>query len=92
MRMMEKERAEAREIEQIIGLPKNGLVDTMRSAVQDRVGRDLNVPWHKVQIPQYRQWKEAGFKADPEESKLVNISEEERERLLELSIGSALRK
>ena len=52
----------------------------MRSAVQGRVARDLNVPWHKVQIPQYSQWEEAAFKADSEESKLVNISEEERER------------
>ncbi|KAF7505226.1 hypothetical protein GJ744_001155 [Endocarpon pusillum] len=91
-KMMEKEKAEAREIEQIIGLPENGLVDTLRSSVQDRVARDLNVPYHKVQIAQYRQWKEAGFKADPEEFKLVNISEEERERLLELSTGSAFRK
>ncbi|ERF74564.1 hypothetical protein EPUS_00694 [Endocarpon pusillum Z07020] len=91
-KMIEKERAEAREIEQIIGLPENGLVDTLHSAVQDRVARDLNLPFHKVQILQYRQWKEAGFKADPEEFKLVNISEEERERLVELSTGSAFRK
>lgn len=93
MKMIEKELAETGEIEQIMGLPKNGLGSgTVRSAVRDRVAKDLNVPWHKIELLQYRQWKEAGFKADPEEFKLMNISEEERERLLELSIGSAFRK
>lgn len=93
MKMIEKDLAQDREVEGIIGLPENGLSgSTVRSAVQDRVARDLDVPWHKIDISHYGQWKELGFKVDPDEFKLENIPEQERERLSELSSGSALRK
>ncbi len=38
------------------------------------------MPWHEVELPQYRHWKQAGFKADSEEFKLVSNFGEERER------------
>lgn len=90
--MLERAGAERREIESIVGLPKNEYVGCVRYAVQERVARDLGVMWHQVGILQYREWKGLGFKIDPEEFRVENISEEERKRLLDLSCGSALRK
>jgi hypothetical protein len=93
MKMVEKDQADNREIERIMGLPDHKFsVASVRAAMQDRVARDLDVPWHKVDISPYHRWKELGFKADPEDFKLENISEEEKERLQKLARGSALRK
>jgi hypothetical protein len=93
MKMLEKDQADNREIETIMQLPENKFSgSSVRGAVQDRVARDLDIPWHKVDISHYRRWKELGFKADPEDFKLENISEAERGRLQELACGSALRK
>jgi hypothetical protein len=92
MKMLERESAERSEIEKIVGLSDSDFRATVRNAVQDRVAKDLGVPWHKVGVEQYREWKRLGFKIDPEEFKTEKISEEEKERLLELSIGSAFRK
>jgi hypothetical protein len=93
MKMIEKDQADNREIERIMGLPDHKFSGaSVRAAVQDRVARDLDVPWHTVDISHYRRWRELGFKAHPEDFKLENISEEERERLMELACGSALRK
>jgi hypothetical protein len=93
MKMIQKDVDRDMEIERMIGLPENGLSgSTVRSAVQDRVAQDLDVPWHKVDMFHYAHWKASGFKADPVAYKLENIPGEERGRLSELSSGSALRK
>lgn len=90
--MLERASFERREIENIMGLPQGGLFGIVRDKVQDRVACDLGVPFHKVELPHYKDWKGRGFKADPEEFKLENISEEERQRLQDLATGCALRK
>ncbi len=79
MKMLEKDQAEDRALEGYLGLPENGLVGTVRDAVPDRVARDLGVPWHKVGMHSHGYWARLGFTADPEEFKLENISEAEKE-------------
>jgi hypothetical protein len=92
MKMLQKDMDEDKEIERIFGLPENGLSgSTIRSAVQDRDAKDLDVPWHAVSMYQQGRWEASDFKADPAAFKLENIPEEERERLSELSCGNALR-
>ena len=60
------------------------------NAWDDRVARDLGIAFHEVGIEEYEQWYEKGFRAKSDE--FDNISEEERERLMKLLKGSALRK
>lgn len=92
MRMIEKQEAEKKGLERFMGLPENSFVGLVRDRVQDRVARDLGLPWHKIEPGHYGCWKGLGFQLDPEEFKLENISEEERTRLMDLAMGSALRK
>jgi hypothetical protein len=92
MKMLEDARAETKLMEGISGVPENGLCAMQRMAIQDRVARDLGVPYHKVGMEHYARWSASGFKADPDEFKVGNISEDEGKRLLNLACGSALRK
>jgi hypothetical protein len=56
----------------------------------DRVARDLGIPFHEVGMEEYETWKQRGFKVEPGE--FENPSEEELDRVMQLMIGSALRK
>lgn len=29
---------------------------------KDRVSKDLNVPWHKIEVKHFEQWEKSGFK------------------------------
>ena len=90
--MLEKAKSDRITIENIMGLSERGSFGLVGYKARDRVARDLGVPYHKVDVHHHEHWKEQGFKADPEEFKLESISEEEKQRLLELACGSALRK
>ncbi len=56
----------------------------------DRVARDLGIPFHEVGMEEYETWKQRGFKVEPGE--FENPSEEELDRVMQLMFGSALRK
>ena len=58
---------------------------------KDRVSKDLNVPWHKVGVPEFEKWEKKGFKK-ARKGEYENFSEEEKERMGRLHDGSALRK
>lgn len=60
------------------------------AAWDDRVARDLGKAFHEVGVEEYEEWAKKGFKV--QEGEFENPSEEERERLLKLRIGCALRK
>ena len=92
MKMVEQRLSDDRSIKEIIGLSVGDVCATVLMAAQDRVARDLDMPYHKVEVEHYRSWKALGFHVDPETFKLENISEPERDRLLSLATGSALRK
>jgi hypothetical protein len=92
LKMLETEQTNSRSIEKIVGLPEGGLYGTTRWAIQDRVARDLGLPYHKIGMDHYSSWSELDFEVDPEDFKLENITEAEKERLSRLATGSALRK
>ncbi|TVY82924.1 hypothetical protein LSUE1_G002266 [Lachnellula suecica] len=58
---------------------------------KDRVSKDLNVPWHKVGVPQFEEWEKKGFKK-ARRGEYENFSEEDRERQMRLLSGASLRK
>lgn len=92
MKMVEQNAAEHRLIKEIIGLPEREVSAAALMAAQDRVARDLDVPYHRVGLEHYKSWKALGFSVDPQTFKPENISEPENERILRLATGSAFRK
>ena len=61
-----------------------------KEAWDDRVARDLGIHFHEVGMEEYEEWQRRGFKADPQDFR--NLSQEEKDRLMGLMSGSALRK
>lgn len=56
----------------------------------DRVARDLGIAYHEVGMEEYEQWHKRGFKIEPGE--FDDPSQEERDRVMGLMKGCALRK
>ena len=52
----------------------------------DRVAQDLEIPHHKVEICDYKEWQRRGFTFDQEA-----VTEEDEERVWDLMTGSAFR-
>ena len=59
----------------IMGTSKGEVSATTLSAWQDRVSRDLGVPYHMIEMGHFEEWRRKGFKADPGEFEAKNISE-----------------
>ena len=87
---MQEGREEDRKCE-IMGTPKDNVSGLTLSAWKDRVARELGIPYHKVEMKHYEILAERGFVGKEGEFEAENISQEERDRLLKLSTGSAFR-
>ena len=75
----------------IMGTSKGEVSATTLSAWQDRVSRDLGVPYHMIEMGHFEEWRRKGFKADPVEFEAKNISEADDIRIWNLTLGSAFR-
>ncbi len=58
---------------------------------KDRVSKDLNVPWHKIEVKHFEEWEKRGFKK-ARKGEYETFSKEERERMMRLHSGCLLRK
>lgn len=87
-RMGQKEKERERKIE-IIGFKGSGDIRN-EDMWDDRVAQDLGIAFHEVGMEEYEEWGKRGFKADLGE--YGNLGKEERDRLMALTQGSALRK
>ncbi|MCJ1463387.1 hypothetical protein MMC07_001994 [Pseudocyphellaria aurata] len=76
----------------IMGTPKNNVSALTLMAWNERVSRDLMIPFHTVQMEHFEEWQERGFVAEPGEFEAVNMSEEKRNFITNLACGSAFRK
>jgi hypothetical protein len=85
MAFLEAEMAKSRRIKEIMGR-----CESKAFAWQDRVARDLDIPFHTVDLPEYEEWHRRGFRLEPGELE-GKLPEEEDERLMTLAIGSAFR-
>lgn len=74
---------------EIMGRPEDARLQE-GAAWDDRVARDLGKAFHEVGLEEYEEWAKKGFQV--REGEFENPSEEEKERLLKLRIGCALRK
>ncbi|KAL9624964.1 MAG: hypothetical protein Q9160_001011 [Pyrenula sp. 1 TL-2023] len=88
-RAIERMQREATIKARATGIKKDDFSD-IEDAWDDRVSRDLGVPFHMVGSNQYKEWKRKGFRADPKEIK--EIAEKDSERLDFLKTGCSLRK
>lgn len=60
-------------------------------AWKDRVSKDLDVPWHKIEVEHFKEWEKKGFKK-ASKGEYENTSELERKRMSRLMSGASLRK
>ncbi|KAL2008264.1 hypothetical protein VTN00DRAFT_8246 [Thermoascus crustaceus] len=87
-----EDREEARKADIMGGPDKN-----QRSAMtfmlwDDRVSRDLGIPYHKIELRHFEEWWQAGFRAKREEFIATNVPKEACDSVTDLATGSTFRK
>lgn len=92
MEMLERGQNEDDRKAELMGMNRNEVSAFSMMAWDDRVSRDLGIPYHKVQMEHFEEWYEKGFRAQPGEFNSKNITPEEDKRILKLAVGSAFRK
>lgn len=88
--LKEESRENARKGE-IMGTPQENVSALTSMAWNDRVSRELGIPYHKVEMKHFEELARRGFVGRPGEFEAVNISKEENERIMKLCTGSAFR-
>lgn len=89
--MLEREANESRRKEEIMSTRREHVSSLTSVAWNDRVSRELGIPYHKVEMKHFEELARRGFKAKDGEFEAVNMSEEERDRLTTLCTGSVFR-
>lgn len=59
--------------------------------VKDKVSKDLGVPFHKIGLKDFEEWRSRGFKR-AKKGEYLDITPEERNHFLDMLCGCALRK
>ncbi|KAI9767673.1 MAG: hypothetical protein M1840_005544 [Geoglossum simile] len=90
--MLEREQREDDRKAEIMGTDKNKSSALTLMAWDDRISRDLGIPYHTVEMEDFEEWYRRGFRADGGEFEARNMSQEEQDRVSNLAIGSAFRK
>jgi hypothetical protein len=85
-------RDEDRKAEIMGGPPKCARSALTYFAWDDRVSRELGIPYYKVEMKDFEELARRGFKGQEGEFEAKDMTEEERDRLSTLATGSALRK
>ena len=71
--------------------PADAGMSTAANFWKDRVSKDLNVPWHKIGVPEFEEWEKRGFKK-ARKGEYEDFSKEDMEREMRLLSGASLRK
>jgi hypothetical protein len=58
---------------------------------RDRASKDLNVPWHKIEVEHFEQWEKKGF-PKARKGEYETFTKEENERMMRMMEGASLRK
>ena len=82
------ERQENNEIKHRLGLDENA----NDGALKDYVGRMVGTPYHKVPRADYEEFIKCGFRVEADQFDYKKMSEEEKDWLMNLAVGSAHRK
>ncbi|OCL06374.1 hypothetical protein AOQ84DRAFT_321525 [Glonium stellatum] len=90
--MLERSQNEEKRKAMIMGMDQKDVSALSLMAWNDRISRDLGIPYHKVEMKHFEEWYAKGLRAQPGEFRAKNISPEEQERINNLALGSAFRK
>ncbi|KAK3942846.1 hypothetical protein QBC46DRAFT_57241 [Diplogelasinospora grovesii] len=88
MAMLDEDERIARRKRELMGQPDNK--DMPEAVWTDRVARDLDIPFHCVELPEFEEWYRRGFRLQPGEL-IERPSKEERLRLDVLMTGCVFR-
>ncbi|KAL9608086.1 MAG: hypothetical protein Q9167_007060 [Letrouitia subvulpina] len=77
---------------EIMATPKEEEGGLASFAWDERVSRDLKIPYHRVELEHFEKWKNDGFRAKPREFDDSFISKEKRRLLFKLAEGCVFRK
>jgi hypothetical protein len=91
-KMLEDGSREQKRKGEIMGTPDEKVSALTLSAWSYRASIELGKPYHKIEMEDFEELARRGFKAKEGEFEAENISEEHREKLWEISLGSAFRK
>ena len=86
---IQRDMAKNKKIQKIMGREHCHNLMT-QAAWQDRVARDLDIPFHTVDVPEYEEWRRRGFRLEPGELE-NHPCKQEFNRLIRLMSGSAFR-
>lgn len=75
----------------IMSLPKRDPTKCPSNAMDDRVARDLSIPYHEVGLDGYKEWKKKGFSVEPDDLDTSKWPKKERDRISDLQSGWACR-
>ena len=91
LKKVEQERAKMAAIFFVDGKGPGNKFDTNERYWCDKVSKDLDVPWHKVDSKTFEEWENKGFEKQSAED-WEEVSEEDRKRMNRMGQGSLLRK
>ncbi|OBS24532.1 hypothetical protein FPOA_05073 [Fusarium poae] len=60
--------------------------------IKDQMSKDMNVPFHQIDVKQMKKWGEKGFKKVKVDEWWSELNQVERDRFMKMHGGSALRK
>ena len=92
LRILEIERKEHDKKVEIMDMDKNQVSAMTLMRWDDRIARDSEIPYHKVEFEHYEEWYEKGFRTTPGEYARETLTEEEHKRISDLATGSFFRK
>ena len=88
---VEQERAKMAAIFFVDGEAPGDKFDTNEQYWRDRVSKDLDVPWHKVDSKSFEEWEKRGFEKQNADD-WREITAEDRKRMMRMLTGASLRK
>ncbi|KAH7336103.1 hypothetical protein BKA65DRAFT_27942 [Rhexocercosporidium sp. MPI-PUGE-AT-0058] len=89
--MLDREDEEERRKGEIMGTKKEKVSAVTYMAWDDRVARELGIPYLEVEMKHYEELARTGFEGKEGEFEAVNMSEDEMNRLSDLCTGSSFR-
>lgn len=90
MKMIDENSRQSDRNAEIMNMDRNKVSAFVSMVWDDRVSRGLGIPYHKVEMQDFEERHDRGFRAEPVDGK--NMPESERERITALTTGAAFRK
>ena len=81
-----------RKLDIFFGDKRDSRSEKFEGVAQDRVSKDLQIPYHKVGLAEFEEWERRGFPKANLDEVASSTTQADRDRLLRMATGSSLRK